>query len=45
MAALSRTLVMEESLGMEVGLKETNEAVERLLEQYEGPAPRRRRSR
>jgi AcrR family transcriptional regulator len=41
-AALSRTLVLEESLGMRVGLKATNAAIERFLARVEGPAPRRR---
>jgi hypothetical protein len=37
MAALSRTLVMEDSLGMAVGVRETREAVEALLDRVEGP--------
>jgi hypothetical protein len=37
-AALSRTVVMEEALGMNVGLAETRALVERVLERYEGPA-------
>jgi AcrR family transcriptional regulator len=39
MAALSRTLVMEDSLGMTVGVRETRAAVEALLDRLEGPAP------
>lgn len=38
-AALSRTVVMEQALGMHTGLLETDALVERLLERYEGPAP------
>ena len=38
-AALSRTVVMEQSLGMTTGLAETDALVERLLVRYEGPAP------
>jgi AcrR family transcriptional regulator len=41
-AAISRTLVMEETLGMHVGLPETHAMVERYLERYEGPAPKKR---
>ncbi|MBV9950533.1 MAG: TetR/AcrR family transcriptional regulator [Acidimicrobiia bacterium] len=37
MAALSRTLVMEDALGMTVGVRETREAVEALLDRFEGP--------
>ena len=37
-AALSRTVVMEEALGMSVGLGETRALVERVLDRYEGPA-------
>src|ERR1700759_3139782 len=36
MAALSRTLVMEDSLGMQVGVRETRAAVEALLDRLEG---------
>ena len=39
-AALSRTLVMEEQMGMKTGLDETAAAIERFLTRYEGPAPR-----
>jgi AcrR family transcriptional regulator len=38
MAALSRTVVMEESLGMSTGLAATDDLVERFLERWEGPA-------
>jgi AcrR family transcriptional regulator len=38
MAALSRTLVMEDALGMAVGVRETRAAVEALLSRVEGPA-------
>jgi AcrR family transcriptional regulator len=44
-AALSRTLVMEESLGIEVGVAEARAAVEAFLERFEGPAPPRRTKR
>lgn len=37
-AAISRTVVMEESLGMHVGLPESRAVVERYLERFEGPA-------
>jgi AcrR family transcriptional regulator len=40
-AALSRTVVMEQDLGMRTGLPETDALVERLLERYEGPAPKK----
>jgi AcrR family transcriptional regulator len=40
MAALSRTVVMEESLGMSTGLAATDALVERFLERYEGPPER-----
>ena len=39
LAALSRTVVMEETLGMTTGLAETEALIERLLERYEGAAP------
>jgi AcrR family transcriptional regulator len=38
MAALSRTVVMEESLGMSTGLAATDALVERFLDRFEGPA-------
>ena len=46
MAALSRTLVMEDSLGMEVGMRETRDAIEALLRRSRArwpanPSPRR----
>ena len=37
-AGLSRTVVMEDALGMTTGLPETDALVERLLTRYEGPA-------
>ena len=37
MAALASTIIMEEALGMETGLRETRDLVERFLTQYEGP--------
>ena len=44
-AGLSRTVVMEEALGMTTGLKETRALVERLLTRIEGPPPPRPRKR
>lgn len=40
--SISRTLVMEESLGMSVGLAETDDAVRRYLDRFEGSASERR---
>jgi AcrR family transcriptional regulator len=37
LAALASTIIMEEALGMETGLRETRDLVERFLTQYEGP--------
>ncbi len=37
-AGVSRTVVMEDALGMTTGLPETDALVERLLTRYEGPA-------
>ena len=44
-AGISRAIVMEESLGMKTGLAETTAFVERLLERYEGPAPKKRKKK
>jgi AcrR family transcriptional regulator len=44
-AGLSRTIVMEEALGIKTGLRETRSLVERLLERYEGPAKPHLRAR
>jgi AcrR family transcriptional regulator len=43
-AGLSRTIAMEQSLGMKTGLTETVAVIERLLDRYEGPAATRPRS-
>jgi AcrR family transcriptional regulator len=43
--AISRTVVMEEALGMQTGLPETLALVERLLDRFEGPSVDGGRSR
>lgn len=43
MAAISRTVVMEEALGMETGLAATRALVEHFLDRFEGPAPAEKR--
>jgi len=45
LAALASTIIMEEALGMETGLRETRDLVERFLTQYEGPPERAKRAR
>jgi len=44
-AGLGRAVVMEESLGMRTGLKETVDVVDRFIDRFEGPAERKPKKR